>query len=177
MKLYEKSSLSLFDGMLVAADGTIVVPDSKVVNQANELETLIQEAVYLMKQPDAAPVPSLSGFERKSVFKVKKEYFTAETPMLDKKANEAMALMDELDDASRATDINNHIQHFADLVRFAGADRIVCFEDNACSNRFDTPVLGDPLKLSVDDLIDKIAFIHGVVAAEENGKAEADEQE
>lgn len=177
MKLYEKSNLSLFDGMLVAADGTIVVPDSEVVNQANELETLIQEAVYLMKQPDAAPAPSLSGFERKSVFKVKKEYFTAETPELDKKANEAMALMDELDDASRATDINNHIQHFADLVRFAGADRIVCFEDNACSNRFDTPVLGDPLKLSVNDVIDKIAFIHGVVAAEESDKAEADEQE
>ena len=162
--------------MLVTADGTIVVPDPKVVEQANELETLIQEAVYLMKQPDAAPAPSLSGFERKSVFKVK-GYFIAETPTLDKKANEAMALMDELDDANRAADINNHIQHFADLVRFAGADRIVCFEDNACSNRFDTPVLGDPLKLSVNDVINKIAFIHGVVPAEENDEAEADEQE
>lgn len=176
MKLYEKSSLSLFDGMFVAADGTIVVPDSKVMNQANELETLIQEAVYLMNQPDAAPAPSLSGFERKSVFKVK-EHFVAETPTLDKKADEAITLMDELDDATRVIDINNHIQHFADLVRFAGADRIVCFEDNAYYNRFDTPVLGDPLKLTVNDVIDKIAFIHGVVAADEDGEAEADEQE
>lgn len=177
MKMYEKSSLFLLDGVFVAADGTIVVPAPEVVNQANELETLIQEAVYLMKQPNAAPVPSLSGFERKSVFKIEKEYFSTETPMLDKKAKEAMALMDELDDATRATDINNHIQHFSDIVRFAGADRIVCFEDDDCFNRFDTPVLGDPLKLSVDDVIDKIAFIHGVVAVEENGKAEADEQE
>ena len=177
MKMYEKSSLSLFDGMFVAADGTIVVPDPKVVEQTNELETLIQEAAYLMKQPNAAPAPSLSGFERKSVFKVKKDYFIANTPTLDKKANEAMALMDELDDVNRVTDINNHIQHFADLVRFAGADRIVCFEDNAYSNRFDTPVLGDPLKLSVDDVTDKIAFIHGVVPAEDNDKAKADEQE
>lgn len=176
MKMYEKSSLSLLDGLLVAADGTVVAPDSKVIDQANELETLIQEAAYLMKQPNAAPAPSLSGFERKSVFKIEKKYFTAETPALDKKVNEAMTLMDELDDATRVTDINNHIQHFADLVRFADADRIMCFEGDGC-NRFDTPVLGDPLKLSADDVTDKIAFIHGVVAAEENGKAEADEQE
>lgn len=176
MKMYEKSGLSLIDGVLVAADGTIVVPDPKVVNQANELETQVQEAAYLMKQHNAAPVPSLSGFERKSVFEVK-ERFTAKTPTLDKKAYEAMALMDELDDVNRTTDINNHIQHFADLVRFADADRIMCFEDSACFNRFDTPVLGDPLKLSVEDVIDHIAFIHGLIAAEENGKAEADEQE
>lgn len=176
MKLYEKSGLSLLDGLFVAADGTIVSPDPIVVNQANELETLVQEAAYLMKQPNAAPAPSLSGFERKSVFKIKKEYFIAETPILDKKANEAMALMNELDDATRVADINKHIQHFADLVRFACTDRIVCFEDDDC-DRFDTPVLGDPLKLSVSDVIDNIAFIHGVVAANENDEAEADEQE
>ena len=39
MKMYEKSSLSLFDGLLVAADGTVVAPDSKVIDQANEHET------------------------------------------------------------------------------------------------------------------------------------------
>ena len=160
MKMYKKSDLSLVDGLLLAEDGTIVKPVGDVIAQANELDTLYQKAMYLKAQPAASPMPSLAGFERKSNFDIGVG-FTADTPLLDKKSEEAMKLMEEIDDYNTANEVNKFLEGYADLIRFAASDKVVCSEDDAIEV-FDTPALGDPLEISVEAIQVTAALIHGL---------------
>jgi hypothetical protein len=160
MKMYKKSDLKLVNGLLVTEDGEVVMPDVRVVRQANELETLWQKAEYLAKQPSAQPMPSLDGFKRKSIHDTD-ALFTVTTPLMDRKAEEAVALMDELDDMATCEKANALLSEFSALLRFVREDVVL-----GCGGEvpylFDTPNLGSVLELTEQDLVDVIAEACGM---------------
>lgn len=172
MKMYKKSDLRLVNGLLVTESGDIVMTDYRVIDQANELETLAQQADYLALQPAATPMPSLDGFERKSI-KDSNVVFYASTPTLDDKAAEAMDIMAELDDVANAERANEMIKSFDALVKFAKDDYVVGGCDREYVQLFDTPTLGSVLDLTVERIVDVVASVCDMSQA----KAEAAEEE
>lgn len=158
MKVYPKSDLHLKDGLLVTSEGDVVCIDPDIVDLANELETKLQKARFLAKQPEAQPMPSLEGFVRKSVNKI--EMFTTETPLADKQAEDALAFMNELDDVKLTNDMNQMLNGMFDLVMFVREDSVLGMEA-ASIHRFDTPELGNPLTWNEDTLATAVAEIHG----------------
>lgn len=160
MKMYKKSDLSLVNGLLVTESGDIVMPDRRIVDQANQLETIIQQTLYLEDQPQATPMPSLDGFKRESVNDHEQE-FTASTPLLDAKAAEAMGIMDEIDDISIVNKANQMMLEFGQLVDFVSNDYVIdCGGDMAL--QFDTPRMGDVLKLTKEDVTVFVAHVCGL---------------
>lgn len=160
MKMYKKSELTINHGLLVSNDGDIVLPDSRIVDQANELETIAQQAEYLGRQPEATPMPTLDGFERMSI-KDSGVKFNAITPLMDKKSEEAMKLMNELDDIATVDKANEMLAHFDALLDFINQDFVVdCGDALYC---FDTPTLGSVLELTKDDVANVIAKVCGMV--------------
>lgn len=160
MKMYKKSDLKLVNGLLVTEGGDVVMPDTCVVTQANELETLWQKAEYLAKQPSAQPMPSLDGFKRKSANDAD-ALFTVTTPLMDKKAGEAIAIMDELDDMATCEKANALLAEFSELLRFVRED-VVLDCGGSVPYLFDTPSLGSVLELTEQDLVDVIAEACGM---------------
>lgn len=160
MKMYKKSDLTIVDGMLVASDGEIVLPDVRIVEQANELETLKQETEFLAAQPSATPMPTLDGFKRQSINDAKMEFFTS-TPTIDMKVMEAMEIMSELDDVSMVTHANELAEHYAQLIAFVDADYVVDCGQQIVT-LFDTPTLGSVLELTKEDVVSVIAMACGM---------------
>lgn len=174
MKMYKKSDLQLINGMLVSGDEIIAVADH-IVNQANELETLVQKAEYLSTQPSATPMPSLDGFERKSANEFG-ERFIATTPVTDMKVAEAMAIMDEADDVAITDVANGLLDQFTELAKFIREDYVI--DTNAPSIiAFDTPTLGSILDLTTDDLMHAIAKVCGMSAEKVSCDGNCDECE
>ena len=166
MKMYKKSDLTLNHGLLVSKDGDIVIPDIAIVNQANRLETMLQQAMYLNDQPKAQPMPNLNGFERKSIKDTTRQKFVADTPIMDKRAEEAMAIMNEMDDVATVNNANGLLMRFDKLVDFANQDFVIdCGNELYC---FDTPLIGSILDLTADDVSKAVAYVCGMI---EEGKA------
>lgn len=160
MKMYKKSDLTLTNGLLVSKDGDIILPSISIVDQANHLETLAQQSAYLMTQPEATPMPSLDGFKRVSIKDNDGVKFTATTPLMDQKTEEAMAIMDELDDLATVKQANNMLHEFAALLEFVGNDFVVdCGNELYC---FDTPMIGSVLDLTKDDIVSVVASACGM---------------
>lgn len=160
MKMYKKSDLTLNHGLLVSKDGDIILPDIRIVDQANRLETLAQQSAYLMTQPEATPMPSLDGFKRVSIKDDDGVKFTATTPLMDQKAKEAMAIMDELDDVATVKQANNMLHEFAALLEFVGNDFVIdCGNELYC---FDTPTIGNVLELTDKEVTNAIAYLCGM---------------
>ncbi len=174
MKMYKKSDLSLIDGMLVSVEtGDIIVPDIRVVKQANTLETIAQKARYLAAQPEATPMPSLDGFKRESIKDelIEDVKFEAKTPALNFEAAKAMALMDELDDVETTNKANAMLDKFTELLAFAKNDFVIdCGGSDVIP--FDTPTLGSILKLTQQDIVDVVAMISGLEKAEDERDCE-----
>lgn len=165
MKVYKKSDLTLNHGLLVSKDGDIVIPDIAIVNQANRLETLLQEAMYLNDQPKAQPMPSLNGFERKSIKDSTRQKFEADTPIMDAKQKEALALMDEIDDVTTVNQANELLTQLGKLVDFVSQDFVIdCGNELYC---FDTPTIGNVLELTTDDMSKAVAYVCGMVEEDE----------
>lgn len=168
MKMYKKSELTLNHGLLVSKDGDIVLPDYRIVRQANALEDMVQETAYLMAQPEATPMPSLDGYKRVSIDDSETRKFTVDTPTMDAKAEEAMKLMDEIDDTATADKANSMIERFKPLLDFVSQDFVVDCGDQLY--KFDTPVLGDVLKLTETDVVNAIAYVCGMTEERDDDK-------
>lgn len=161
MKVYNKSDLTLNHGLLVSKDGDIILPDYRIVHQANKLETLLQRTAYLVGQPKATPMPSLDGFKRRSIDDNESRKFDVSTPVMDAQAEEAAKLMDELDDVATAGKANAMLDDYKQFLDFVDQDFVVDCGDQLY--KFDTPVLGNVLELSETDVINAIAYICGMV--------------
>ena len=164
MKMYKKSELTIIDGMLVSKGGDVISVDPMIVSQANKLETMVQQGMYLIAQPEETPAPSLDGFERKSDNDIEDSKFSVNTPILDAKAEETMALMDELDDMTVANKANDMLEEFKELILFAKADYVID-HGNGVVLRFDTPVIGSVLELTVEDITKAVALVNGMTEA------------
>lgn len=160
MKKFNKSDLTIIDGLLVCEKtDEIVVIDSVIVKQANALETMLQQAAYLSKQPEAAPEPSLDGFKRQSIYDENNK-FSVSTPLLDAKYKETLAFMDELDDVATVDEANELLQQFDKLMSFARRDFV--FDRGGDPVPFDTPTLGNVLELTQLDIMRAIGSLCGM---------------
>jgi hypothetical protein len=173
MKMYKKSDLQFNNGLLITKDGDIVLPDIRIVDQANELETLLQKSKYLASQPEAMPMPSLDGFKRKSITENDSQ-FTVSTPFMDAKEAEALAIMDEIDDMRAVDEANNMLLGFAAIIDFVKNDYVIDCGDELY--RFDTPTIGSVLDLTESDVVNIIATICGMVKEELDDDEEHDEE-
>lgn len=169
-KIYKKSQLKLVDGMLVTKKGKVVMPHWRVIFTANELDTLLQKAVYLAGQPEAVAAPSLDGFERESLIRTDAGKFSPITPTLDAKAKETLDLMEELDGVTTAHQMNDMLKEFEVLIDFADKDYFVS-DGSWDGRRFDTPFLcEDILDLDREDILNAIGIINGLTVDTEDGK-------
>jgi hypothetical protein len=160
MKLYDKKELTFRKGMLVTKDGDALRIAEAITEQANALETKMQEQMFLKDQPEATPAPTLDGFERKSIAK-KKIRVKCATPLLDEKIKKAEAFMDELDAVDNANKVESTANKFIDLIEFAEDDFVladVCGEPSV----FDTPMLGNPLDYDCNLIMAAISLATGL---------------
>lgn len=158
MKIYQKADLKMKDGLIINDAGEIVAIDPEIVDLANNLETELQQARFLADQPEASPMPTLVGFKRKSMNEI--ELFECETPIQDKRAEDAMKLMEEIDQASLTTQMNLMLTNIKPLVLFAKDSDVIAMEATTL-HRFDTPFMGNPLEWTEESISQVVAEING----------------
>lgn len=167
MKVFTKEELTLTDGLFVTTDKTIVTANLMVIQQANALDLALQEAEYLMAQPKATPAPSLKGFKPKSSLEAK-VVVKAETPTLDKKVEETLAIMKDLDKHEEAEKLNNAVKEFSELIKFVQSNEVICNETDIAPEKLDTPVLGNILELTDKDIVKALSLVvNGIVKSKE----------
>lgn len=150
-KMYNKSQVTFSNGYVIDDDSNVVCLPDKVAEQLNELEEIFQKAEYLKAQDPASPMPSLDGFERKSIRKTIE--IEASTPTLDAKVEEGMKIRDELRKMDTAETMNKFIGEYQEVFYFVQDDTFV---EGDKAVFIDTPKLGNPLDIKVDDLLDKL---------------------
>ena len=163
MKMYAKNGLKYKNGLIVTTEGDVVGVDNEVVDLANEIETAYQKAVWLKIQPSVCAGPDYSKFERKTETVI--EGFVVDTPIMDKKVEEAQKLMEEIDSVQLNETMNNMLAGLTPLVYFVTDDDVLSCE-NAAPHHFDCPMLGNPLEWTMDTLINAVAIINGVEVIE-----------
>lgn len=168
VKYMNKDKLQLIDGMVCNKKGEVLGIDPEIVELYNELETKVQEKHYLDKQPEAQPMPSLDGFERKhSVGNVWMPIVeVAKTPVTDKRIEEAIAFAKEMGDVHKADVANETIAKYAKLFQFVEQDKILVDTANIMNDAFDRYVLDDPLTMTKECLTDVIMFLVDIDAKE-----------
>lgn len=156
-KMYKKSDLKFVDGYVLTSEDEVVALPKGIAEQINDLETFLQEMMYLSAQPEAAPVPDLAGFERASI--VAKPAVKVPTPMLDEMEERSKKILEEMRDREGAKAVNRVLEKYADVINFL---RDAHFVEGDEVVRVDTPVIGDILKMSGDDMINLIAKLSGL---------------
>ena len=152
MKMYNKCDLEYTNGYLVF-DGEIIPIDNEIVDLANKFERDSQLAEFKKKQ-DAVNESAKKFVIQDSEFKFESERTVPQavpsTPLLDKKAEEAIKLMDELDDIAAAKAVNEYFSCMTPLLYFINDDVVVSCEGQVKQHRFDLPTLGNPLLWDYD---------------------------
>ena len=160
MKFMKKEKLTYKNGYLINEKGKIVMPDYDVVYQFNNLEEEFQRAMYLKAQPKAVAAPSMEGWEKVSEHDVDVEdMFFAKTPTLDKKIEESIALMDDIDAANKVDKLRAISAGYPKVIEFINSKEIIVYEDN--EYRFDMATLGNPLEFTVEKFRKVVSVIGG----------------
>ena len=160
MKFMKKEKLTYKNGYLINEKGKIVMPDYDVVYQFNNLEEEFQRAMYLKAQPKAVAAPSMEGWEKVSEHDVDVEdMFFAKTPTLDKKIEESIALMDDIDAANKVDKLRAISAGYPKVIEFINSKEIIVYEDN--EYRFDMATLGNPLEFTVEKFRKVVSIIGG----------------
>lgn len=154
VKLINKSKLHMVDGYIVDKKDRVVFINPNVISQINNLETELQQKIYLAAQPEAQPMPTLEGFERKSILDSKMSGIEpVETPTIDKRIEEAMAFAHEAEEISIANKVNAYVENnLKDLMEFVKSDKVIAAEGGKLY-RIDTPCIGNILELTDDDIL------------------------
>lgn len=160
MKFMKKEKLTYKNGYLINEKGKIVMPDCDVVYQFNSLEVEFQRAMYLKAQPKAVAAPSMEGWEKVSEHDVDVEnMFFAETPTLDKKIEESIALMDDIDASNKVDKLRAISVRYPKVIEFINSKEIIVRDDN--EYRFDLATLGNPLEFTVEKFRRAVSVIGG----------------
>ena len=160
MKFMKKEKLTYKNGYLINEKGKIVMPEYDVVYQFNNLEEEFQRALYLKAQPKAVAAPSMEGWEKVSEYDVDVEdMFFAKTPTLDKKIEESIALMDDIDAANKVDKLRAISAEYPKVIEFINSKEIIVYEDN--EYRFDLATLGNPLEFTVEKFRKVVSVIGG----------------
>ena len=160
MKFMKKEKLTYKNGYLINEKGKIVMPDYDVVYQFNSLEVEFQRAMYLKAQPKAVAAPSMEGWEKVSEHDVDVEdMFFAKTPTLDKKIEESIALMDDIDAANKVDKLRAISAGYPKVIEFINSKEIIVPDDN--EYRFDLATLGNPLEFTAEKFRRVVSVIGG----------------
>lgn len=160
MKFMKKEKLAYKNGYLINEKGKIVMPDYDVVYQFNNLEEKFQRAMYLKAQPKAVAAPSMEGWKKVSEHDVDVEdMFFAETPTLDKKIEESIALMDDIDAANKVDKLQAIAAEYPKVIEFINSKEIIVYDDN--EYQFDMATLGNPLEFTVEKFRRVVSVIGG----------------
>lgn len=151
-KMYSKIDVTFSNGYIVGENSNVVCLPDKVAEQLNELEEIFQKAEYLKAQDPASPMPSLDGFKRKSINKTIE--IEASTPTIDAKVAESIQIRDELRKVDNAETMNKIIGEYSEVFHFVQSNTFV---EGSKVVLIDTPTLGNPLDIKVEDLLDKLA--------------------
>lgn len=170
-KIVKKEDLAFSpEGYIVDRSNEIIPIPMKIVDKINNLETAYQRAIYLEEQPEGRQFPTLRGFKRQSMLK---KYIlpTPSTPILDAREKEGLALAAEIEAINKHQDIENFIERNQDLLSWIDSDSVIVSESNSiCA--FDTPVIGNPLELTIDRVLSIISDIGAIVISDDtNGLA------
>lgn len=161
IKYMNKKNMQFIDGFLCNKKGHVLGIDPKVAELANELDTMVQKKMYLNKQPEAQPMPSLNGFKRRHMHELAlPQIEPAETPVTDKRIAEAIAFVHEMGNQRKADKVNEMVKEFAMLFDFANNNKIWMDTDVYEEYEFDTPELGNPLDYDMELLLEAIMFIN-----------------
>lgn len=166
MKFYKKSKLKYVDGYLTTKKGKIVMIDNEIIDLANELEERYQRALWEIVHPEPEIDTNAPEFKRLSERKPNKT--TLETPYLDEKTEQTMKIMEEIDALSKVHELNNDLLGMKPLLDFVKSDKVIECESGTL-HRFDLPILGDPLKLSAEDIVKFELDIHHLDQIEYDG--------
>lgn len=162
MKFMNKEKLTYKNGYLINQKGKIVMPDYDVVYQFNKLEVEFQRALYLKAQPKAVAAPSMEGWEKVSEHDVDVEdMFFAETPTLDKKIEESIALMDDIDAANKVDKLQVIAAGYPKVIEFINSKEIIMRDDNEYQYHFDLATLGNPLEFTIEKFRKVVSIIGG----------------
>ena len=131
-----------------------------VVFQLRRLEGAFQRARYLATQPAGRPAPSLDGFEFESEHKVDVPWIEhVDTPALDAKIDESLALISELEKMHMVGQVNQYRSSFRNLFEFVGNDEFI---EASEPMRLDLATIGNPLTLTTDMLVGICDYIADV---------------
>lgn len=159
MKMYDKYALEYINGYLVTHDGDVVNIDNEIVDLANKIETDLQRARYINDQPEQVPGDyACENFNRKSEHDIPMK-FVAETPILDKKIEEAIDMMDEIDTLNHIEEFKMYIAGIDPLVKFVRDGFIVETAQEYRLHKFDLPTLGNPLEWDLEMLFHTVEEI------------------
>lgn len=157
MKMFKKKDCKYKDGYIVCG-GKVLSIDNKIVDLLNELEDMVQRSCYDdAKQMvcDCCTVER-SEFQRLSEHGGKRPIFVPNTPDLDDAVSKTVAIMDDLDKIDKAKKTNRYYDRLEPVFKFVESKTIVS-GDQAVQHRFDLPTLGNPLKLTVEDIAESVA--------------------
>lgn len=155
-KLIKKNKCSFENGYIVKKDKLVGIP-SIVWYQLEKLEVMYQQYAYLKAQQSYTPGPSLDGFVRTRALGTKLPYAPVpDTPVMDRRVEEAMAFMDEVDAIDNAKKLNDAIENFRELIDWCASEKFV--EGNRY-DPIDTFALGNPLKLTADNVAYVLSLI------------------
>ena len=151
-KMISKAELEYKGGYLVKGDDVIVI-DPDIVNQACMIDSLKQANEFYKKNGGAGvPGADMEKFRAKS--ETPRPYLEANTPLMDKKVEESLGLMKELDSVSTANAANDMLRKVDELIQFALDDYVISIEGQPV--KFDLPSLGNPLEFTAQEIIDII---------------------
>lgn len=162
MKFMKKEKLTYKNGYLINEKSKIVMPDYDVVHQFNKLEVEFQRALYLKAQPKAVAAPSMEGWKKVSEHDVDvKNMFFTETPTLDKKIEESIALMDDIDAANKVDKLRAISTGYPKVIEFINSKEIIMRDDNEYQYHFDLATLGNPLEFTIEKFRKVVSVIGG----------------
>ena len=102
----------------------------------------------------------MEGWEKVSEHDVDVEnMFFAETPTLDKKIEESIALMDDIDAANKVNKLRAISVRYPKVIEFINSKEIIVHDDN--EYRFDLAMLGNPLEFTVEKFRRVVSVIGG----------------
>ena len=159
MKIYNKSELGFFNGYIVKGNKSkkVIGIDNEIVDLFNKIEFDYQKAMYLAKQPKIkAGDYECENFQ----FKHSEVEFktVVSTPALDKKIAESITLMNDLDNIAKNDQINEYLDGIKPVLHFIDDEFIVSC-DQVVQHKFDTKCIGDPLKVTINDIMRYVSVI------------------
>ena len=151
MKRILKSNLQFDDGYVLNDDEIITLPVS-VRCQLIALEELVEHAAHEKKLNGKSEIEDVKPFKPSSIDVEAR--IKVNTPLLDKKEAEGRALMQEVKLQGLEKKINRELADIQELINWTDSDYVIIPDSNLPYDmRMCLPMIGDPLKLTVEDIV------------------------